>query len=87
MLKQPKVSAEELQWRAESDAHALKRAQEIMGDNSRLKMAQGYIQKELTAIQNVAKSVGVKATTAKSPAKATAKKTTTKKTTTKGGRK
>jgi hypothetical protein len=82
MSSRPKVSAEELQWRAESDAHALKRAQEIMGDSSRLKMAQGYIQKELTAIQNVAKSVGVKAS-----AKPATKKTTTKKTTTKGGRK
>lgn len=84
MGRQPKISAEELQWRAESDAQTLKRAQEIMQDKNRLKRAQKYIKKELDALTSVAKTAGVvKATTPAKKATTPAKKVTTKK----GGKK
>jgi len=43
------------QWQIESDAQTLKRAMEVKGDPSRLKLAQEYCTKEAEALKQVSK--------------------------------
>jgi hypothetical protein len=73
----PKVlsqTEQEKRWRAEDDARALKRAQEIQNDPSRVKEAHKVIKEEYVAISSVAKKLGVTSELNKTAKKTTAKK-------------
>lgn len=47
----PKMSAEEKKWRAESDLHTLKEAQEIMKNKDRLAMAKKVAMAQMKALE------------------------------------
>lgn len=70
MAKQA-MSMDEKKWRAEDDARALKRAQEIQSDSARVKEAHKVIKTELDSLSKIASKMGV--------SKATSKKSTKKK--------
>lgn len=78
---QPQMSADELRWRAESDASTLKRHAELQNDPSRLSEAQKVIQNELACLQAVAGNTGANSTKkTASTTKSTAKKSAPAKT-------
>jgi hypothetical protein len=54
-IKQPRMSAEEKKWRAESDAQSLARAQEIMCDKKRHAAAKAHASKEAAKYTAIAK--------------------------------
>lgn len=75
MSKAISQTEQEKRWRAEDDARALKRAQEIENDPSRVKEAHKVIKEEYVAITSVAKKLGVTSElNKKSPKKTTTKK-------------
>jgi hypothetical protein len=69
-----KMDAQELKWRAQSDAETLKRAMEIQQDKNRKKMAQAEINAELKRLQALAGTKAKPKAPAKPKAKATPKK-------------
>lgn len=66
------MTEQELRWRAEDDARALRRAEEIKKDSTRVKEAQKVIQSELNSLSDVASTLGKKTSITKS--KSTKKK-------------
>lgn len=52
------ISAEEKRWRAEDDARALRRAQEIQSDPNRVKEAKKIINEQLTDLTKVSNALG-----------------------------
>lgn len=52
-----KMSAEEKKWRAEDDARALRRAQEIQSDPNRVKEAHKVIQGQINDLTKVSSAI------------------------------
>ena len=51
-----KMNEEERRWRAEEDARALRRAEEIRADKARLRDAHAHVKKEIGSMSAVLKS-------------------------------